>query len=291
MKMWPDCVPCILRMALEVARTAARDEDKLKGLFHEIMELPWLKVPASSVYSPLAIRDVYRLITAHTGIEDPLREIKQRQNEEALALLVPARAFIAESRDPVRDALRFAIAGNAIDIIAHGIDKRSGNLVGLAEGKTMSERDAGVFFVRLSRSRKIVYIGDNCGEIVFDGLFIETLRSRYDVDITFVVRKVPVLNDATLNDALTAGIDRLARVLDNGIDDPVPGTLLSRVSREVRDAVREADLIISKGGGNYDVLTDEASLRQRTTFLVEAKCFPYCSLHGVTPGTLIVHNA
>ena len=101
-------------------------------------------------------------------------------------------------------------------------------------------------------------------------------------EIVFVVRSVPTLNDATLAEARSIGIDKIARVIENGVDGPLPGTLLSRCSNEVRDVVNRSDLIISKGGGNFDTLDEERNhLNKNIAFLLLSKCEPYYKHFGV----------
>ncbi len=107
---------------------------------------------------------------------------------------------------------------------------------------------------KLAMSKNVLYFGDNAGEIVLDKLFIEILQEKYEPDIVYVVRGIPALNDATLIDAMLVGMDRLVTVMENGIEGPLPGTRLSRCSREINDLYQKADLIISKGGGNFDTL-------------------------------------
>ncbi|MBP1748523.1 MAG: hypothetical protein H6Q52_1062 [Deltaproteobacteria bacterium] len=277
-------------MSLNVARNAMGNEEGARILFQDIMDLPCFAVPPWHMFSPLVIRDVYQLIARRSGVEDPLRKIKKKLNEEALALLPAAEELVAKSPYPLRDALRLSILGNALDIMAQGLEKDAGDLLAAAGSASLPGKETDTFLTRLGKAKKVVYFGDNCGEIVFDRLFIGTVRSRFDLDVVFVVRKRPVLNDATLEDAFAAGIDRVAHVIDNGVNEPIPGTSLSHVSDDVYQNVRSADLIISKGGGNYDLLTDEDDVKGKTTFLVEAKCFPYCSIHRVAPGALIVHN-
>jgi hypothetical protein len=93
--------------------------------------------------------------------------------------------------------------------------------------------------------------------------------------VTFVVRSVPALNDATRLEAGMVGLDRLASIIPNGLDAPVPGTVWSRCSAEFREKVREADLVISKGGGNFDTLEGEKDLGSDISFLLLSKCIPY----------------
>ncbi|HEX2993826.1 MAG TPA: ARMT1-like domain-containing protein, partial [Anaerolineales bacterium] len=151
--------------------------------------------------------------------------------------------------------------------------------------------DVREFRTRLAKSNKVVYFTDNCGEVVFDRLFVETLLNEYRPQITFVTRSVPVLNDVTVELAESVGLGKLGRVMGNGIAEPFPGTLLNRVSPEVRQLVEDADLIISKGVGNYDSLTEETELVGKISFLFHGKCHPCCSGRNVPDNALIVYNA
>jgi uncharacterized protein with ATP-grasp and redox domains len=127
-----------------------------------------------------------------------------------------------------------------------------------------------------------VYFGDNAGEVVFDKLLIETIRELHSPEIVFVVRNVPTLNDATLTEARSMGLANIARVIENGIAGPLPGTVLHRCSNEVNDLVRHSDLIISKGGGNFDTLDEEKEhLQKKVSFLQLSKCEPYYKHFGV----------
>jgi damage-control phosphatase, subfamily I len=128
---------------------------------------------------------------------------------------------------------------------------------------------------RLEQSRLVVYLGDNCGEMVFDKLLIETIKGRYDVEVIFVVRSIPTLNDGTLREAKLIGMDEAATVMENGIDGPLPGTILSRCSEQMRDLWSAADMVISKGGGNFDSLDEEESIAVPLFYMLMCKCIPY----------------
>ncbi|OQY43473.1 MAG: hypothetical protein B6240_12365 [Desulfobacteraceae bacterium 4572_87] len=129
---------------------------------------------------------------------------------------------------------------------------------------------------QLANTRRLVYFGDNAGEIVLDKLLISTLKELYDLDVTFVVRSMPTLNDVTLTDALDIKMNKVARVLENGIDGPFPGTRMFRCSPEIQDIFRQADLVISKGGGNFDSLDeDKKRYGQKISFLFLSKCYLY----------------
>jgi len=289
MLIWPDCIPCILRMSLEVARLAMKDEERIKRFMKKLLKLRSLKGEDWSVTSPEVIRDVWIIMEQISGEADPLRWVKEEQNRRALKILPRVREQILRSYDPLEEAVKFAIAGNSIDAMVNRREK-SEKIFEILQGHKIDPFEMRQLKERLKRARMLVYLGDNCGEIVLDRLLIETIRDRYDLDVIFVTRTLPVLNDATLQDAISVGMEEVAQVVENGIPEPLPGTVLQKASPQVRTLMEGADLIISKGGGNYDSLTEEERLKGKITFLFQAKCYPYCSLYRLPLGGLIVYN-
>jgi len=139
----------------------------------------------------------------------------------------------------------------------------------------LSRDDFDQFCRQLAKTRKILYFTDNAGEIVFDRMFVQTLKKQYDIEVVFVVKSLPTLNDATLKEALEAGLDKAGTLMENGIDGPFPGTLLKRCAKAVRELANHSDLIIAKGGGNYDSLSEEVQdLKTPVTFMLLSKCHP-----------------
>ena len=142
----------------------------------------------------------------------------------------------------------------------------------------LSDQNYSQFKQQLKASKHLLIFGDNAGEIVLDKLLIETIKKIHQLEITYVVRSVATLNDATIKEAKSVGLDKIVTVIGNGIDGPLPGTLLNRCSSEVNDLVRRSDLIISKGGGNFDTLDEERKhLNKNISFLLLSKCDPYCN--------------
>jgi hypothetical protein len=133
----------------------------------------------------------------------------------------------------------------------------------------------------ISKAKSVLYLGDNCGEIVFDKLFIETMKHQ---NITFVVRGAPVINDVTLEDANQVGMDNICRVISNGFD--APSTLIELCSDEFAAEYNNADLIISKGQGNFEGLME--STHPNIFFLLIAKCDPIAKLLGVNKNDMVV---
>ena len=290
MYIWPDCIHCTLRMSLNIARAAVKDELKIRKFTEEILKSDYFKGNNWTITSPEIIRDIWLIMQKTFGISDPLKIMKEEQNKAALKIYPYAKEFIFKSPDPFLESLKFAISGNSIDIMTGSTKKPSKKMIQTLQGGSIDLRQVEVLKKRLAGTQRLVYLGDNCGEIVFDKLFMEVIREKYNLEIIFVVRTTPVLNDATKADALYAGIDKVATIINNGIAEPIPGTLLEKASPELIKWINEADLVISKGGGNYDLLSEEKRLTGKCTFLLQAKCEPYCIIHQTRIGGLIVHN-
>jgi len=201
------------------------------------------------------------------GAVDPFRDLKRRSNEAALELEPRLRDIIAGADDGVAMALRLSVVGNIVDLgIREDYDLEESLDRALSRGFTVdrtAELKAG-----LARARRLLYLCDNSGEILFDRLCIEILLEHHpDLDVTAVVNSGPVLNDATMEDAREVGLDRVCPVLETGYD--LLGTLVEQLAEPVRRAFDAADIIISKGQANYETLDDRP---ENIYFILMAKC-------------------
>jgi hypothetical protein len=277
-------------MSLEVVRTLTNDERQVKRFLTEVMELRPLRGEDYSITSPEMTRNVWLKIKEFSGLEDPLKTKKEEQNRKALDLYPAAKEIIKKSNDPLVEALKLAILGNSIDSMGDIKGFSIEGMVKLLHESWIDGRAIEELQIKISKVRKIVYLGDNCGEIVFDKLLIETLQQLYHAEIIFITRTLPILNDALLKDALSIGMNEVATVMENGILEPLPGTFLDRASEEVRGLFNNSNLIISKGLGNFDTLSEDETLRGKITFLLRGKCYPSCAAHHVPFGSLIIHH-
>lgn len=274
-----ECLPCLLRQALDAARLVTDDEE----LHHSVM------LRACDVFRlidvrrspPFLAQRIHRIIRAVVGNEDPYRAIKSEMNRLCVQLLRPLRERIAAAPDPFSAAVRVAIAGNCID---NG--PRSGPSARHVKAFLTSALDRPLVGspARLDRearkAERILYLADNAGEIAIDRLLIERLPVGR---VTVAVRGHPVINDATLADARAVGLGRVARVIDNGSD--APGTLLDDCSAAFRETFAAADLIIAKGQGNFESLSGLGD--QRIHHLLIPKC-PLVARHVDAPQDSLV---
>ncbi len=280
MKTQLDCIPCFVRQALEAARQAEADETTQKMVLLRVCR--WVSDMDMDMSPPLMGQRIHRLVRELTGNTDPYAECKSKFNHAVLELLPELRQEIASSPDPLSTAVRLAIAGNAIDMGAYsGLDNNNlrpiltramaSPVVGVLESLRKAIRHANT----------ILYLADNAGEIVLDRLLIEQLRPER---VTVVVRGQPVLNDATLVDVTAAGLNDMVEVIDNGSD--APGTLLSYGAADMRQRLAHADVVLAKGQGNYETLSDET--RPNLFFLLMAKCPVIAGHIGCERNNLIV---
>ena len=286
-----DCVPCILRMSVAALRQLPLDENTIRELTAEILEIPSLRGLDWNTTSAEVIEDVWRKIVKKTGSSDPFRLVKSNQNKKIMDLYPVLQQMINESVDPLYMAVKLAILGNSLDLMVADSAETFENSIKDRVDAPLPVEIYSAFEQQLRASKHLVYFGDNAGEVVFDKLLIETIKELHSVEIVFVVRSVPTLNDATLTEARSIGIDNIAQLIENGIDGPLPGTLLARCSNEVQDVVNRSDLIISKGGGNFDTLDEERKhLNKNISFLLLSKCEPYYRHFGVQIYQPIIAN-
>ncbi len=290
MNAWPDCVPCILKMSVDIARSIFKDEEDIKVFFERVMSLRYFKENNWNITPPEIIKEIWQIMEHSTGIKDILSEKKRIQNEIAMNIYPYAKTIIKEGNDPFAEALKWSISGNFIDIMAGINEIAVDDVLAKLNGIKLNAISIEGLKKRIGKARIIVYLCDNCGEIVFDRLLGELLKEYFQVEIIFVVRSVPILNDVTLDDAIYVGLNTVGEIVENGIDEPLPGMILNMTSDHVRRLLDKADLIISKGGGNFDTLSGEGSLRGKVSFLLQAKCKPYVLIHGVKKGDLIINN-
>jgi uncharacterized protein with ATP-grasp and redox domains len=260
-------------MSLAAIQRAATDPDDVREIFKTVMEVPALRGECWNITSAEVVEQALCKIAAHTGNTDPFHADKEDQNRRLMAIYPLVEQNVAGSATPLVAALKYAVSGNAIDfMVSSQPSEKVGGLLSEMGSVSIEEEDAARFFNKLQRSRTVVYIGDNAGEAVLDKLFIATLKAKCHLEVFYVVRSRPALNDVTREDAALIGLSEVARVVENGVDGSLPGTILQRCSAEMRELVERADLIISKGGGNFETLSEEDGLRTDITFLLLSKC-------------------
>ena len=272
MKTYLDCIPCFYRQALDAARIAGTDEIKQKQIVDLISRLiPDFPLEASP---PEMGREIYSLVGKISGVKDPFEEIKENSNKFALKLYPELKQEINNSEDRLLTAVKLSIIGNIIDYGAKNSLDVPKEIDYLFQGNFIinNENNPTTFKYKqfkkaLNKVNSIIYLADNAGEVVFDRLLIEELVEELGKEVIYVVRGKPIINDALIEDAIFCGINKAAKVISSGSD--APGTILKYCSPEFIELYQSAELIISKGQGNYEALSEED---KSVFFLLRAKC-------------------
>ena len=277
MRTYTECIPCFLSQALEMARLVTGNELVHKEILDEVARL----VPSFSLgcTPPEMARMIQKVLNDKIGPVDFYKQIKGQSNDMALALYPKLKQKVRDSANPLLTAVEIAIAGNVIDYAAKNtlnIEKEIENL--FIDGCVNTKKtvfDFESFAQDAVTARRIVYLADNAGEVVFDRVLIEEFGP--EAEVIYAVRDKPVINDALIEDARKCGIEGRARIMSSGVD--APGTILRYCSEEFKNVFRAADMIISKGQGNYEALSEE---KGRIYFLFRAKC-PVIARHANVP--------
>jgi len=260
MRVDASCITCLERQAMRAARLATKDKQEARAL--AVAAVSCLKAVEPELSPPEIAAKMYRLLRARLGGRDIFKPFKDSATGWALKRRERLRHAIQAAADPFRLACRLAIAANVIDMGAPH-DLAAERFLNEAATAPLAIDHSESFVNGWQKAERILYLADNCGELVVDGLLLETLGKP----ATVAVRGEPVLNDATRADARASRLPAFVRVIDNGLD--CPGTPLRRVADDLAHAFATADLIVSKGQGNFETL----SLAQAPIyFLFTVKC-------------------
>jgi len=280
MKTYIECIGCLVKQSVEIAK-AHIPQDKqdtfIRTMLRSISEMDYSNPP------PVMATEMYTLVKELTGITDPYADIKSYYNEKTLNLYPEFSRLVASSKDPFETALRIAVAGNIIDF---GMGTRDNIQIRETVDRALNAQFAidhiNDLKERVSQPGLVLYLADNAGEIVFDRLFIEQLGPER---VVCAVRHAPIINDATLDDARQAGLCDVCEVISSG--SRAPGTLLPMCSDEFMDLFANAQVVIAKGQGNFETLSQAD---RDIFFLFMAKC-PVISRETHVPvGSFIVMN-
>ena len=260
MKTHLDCFPCFVEQAVRAARLVTDDEKLIKQILDEVGS-HFKEIPMS-ITPPETGEFIYRRIREITGVYDPYKELKNASIGEVLSIYPRMQERVSKSDDPLLTAIQLATIGNVLDF---GISREYKLMEEIAK---ISEMEYAIFHYPefreiFDRASSVLFIGDNAGETVFDRLLIEVMGKK----TTYVVRETPVINDAIMEDAVNSGLHEVSEIISSG--STAPGTILSLCNEDFLDRFRKAELVISKGQGNYEGLSE---VERQVFFLLRAKC-------------------
>ncbi len=267
MKTDLECVPCIIKQTINTLKISGCSNKLSKKVVSELLQ----KLENIDYdLSPAANSDIgYIVFREVTGIKDPYYYLKRKYNRLALDIYPKLEKVVDSVKNKLYMAAKVAIAGNVIDF---GIDIKKVNTLDFnkiiqdLQNMPLAVDNYDKFRESLKDSINILYITDNAGEIVFDKVFIKELV-KLDKKVVLSVKSNPIINDATLEDAIEAKFDSLARVIETGNSNI--GINISDSSDAFLEEFKKADLIISKGQGNFETLDETGA---NIFFLLMAKC-------------------
>ena len=269
MKVYPECIPCFLRQIYNVLRVSEAENDVSFKVLRRSAKFisDELDISRSPGHNATLLHRMFREMTK---INDPYKFLKDKYTEVALGLEpeIYEKVYLP-AEDRLEVAVKLAAVGNVIDF---GVPRKFDIYAELENfmSRKFAYFDIEIFKRFLVPNKEVLYVADNAGEIVFDKFLLRELKER-GLKVTFAVRGGPVLNDATVEDALKSGIQELVDELITTGRDFI-GIDLDFASEEFREKWERAFLIISKGQANIETLENVDN--KDIFFILKAKCNP-----------------
>ncbi len=283
-----DCYSCVINQARSTARFGELNEEQTKRVI-SVAKAELEKSKTAPILAHHIIRRVADAVIQERGESqdfDIYADVKEKSNTLSLAYAEKFQKKLDTSESPFETGLQIAAAGNIIDFGALNQGPINLNKELQSLNKVPFARyDIEPFMIALDDASMLLYICDNSGEIVFDMLFIKELQREYpNLQIVAALRDKPIINDATLEDAKAVGLDRLVRTISSG--SIYPGTILPETTEEFQKLFASADVILSKGQGNFETLLPIAD--KRLFFLLRIKCDYMAALSKVRKDNLVL---
>ncbi|WP_457750339.1 damage-control phosphatase ARMT1 family protein [Sulfurimonas sp.] len=261
-----ECVDCIINQSLKVADAIGADAALKNRLVSMVEDMS--KNFSFSQTPPEIAADVYEKMSQIAQKEDLYDEVKELSTQKAYTFVPFLEEKLLTCKDKLLSATKIAVAGNVIDLAAQ-VEFSLEEELDKVFHTEFSHNDFEKFQAQLASAKHVVILGDNVGEHIFDYLLIQTLQELYPaLTCSYMVRGRPIINDVTCKEAKEAGFDRLCNLVDSGVN--TPGFVYNRATKEAQKLFNAADLVISKGMGNYECLSP--SHRKNICFLLKVKC-------------------
>ena len=278
MKSYIDCVYCYLKQAATCMNLAKIDEDTQHEVLYKLMDHIKLynRDDSPAINSTKILLKTYELIK----VDDPYKEVKKQSNDLALSLYPKLKNYLNTVNDRLYEALKISVAGNIIDLGPQrdfDVEKELNKILKFGFAKDHYDK----FIEKFKTANSVLYLGDNAGEIVFDKILVEEMTAM-GKKVTYVVKDKPILNDATMEDAVYVGMDKVAKVITNGTG--YLGTCIDILPAKFLDILLNAELVISKGQANFESLEHEEMAKGRIFFMLKAKCDYVAQNSGVKFG-------
>lgn len=276
------CVSCLLSKQEKLIRNFS-DEEKKSEYMHQLLGILYAHAQTDS--APGMTVRINELFEKFWGSTEDYGPAKHKYNQLLLGKERALKQQISSAQDQVKECIKYVCAANYIDFSA--VDNVNEDtfekLLEKAKNESVSDSEYEAFVQDLEKAERLVYLTDNCGEIVLDKIFIEYIKAAYpNLQITVIVRGQDVINDATMEDAREVGLTELVPCIGNG--DGAPGTILETISEKARRTLQAADVIISKGQGNFESLYGEG---MNPYYLFLCKCELFVRRFGLEQYTSV----
>jgi damage-control phosphatase, subfamily I len=280
MNLNPECYPCMLKQAQKASVLVSDDP----AVHHRILQAVAAELCNPSLPNPPPVigAAIHEAIKSASGVNDPYAVVKKKFNKIASEMAETLRPRLEQSADPLYFAAKVAIAGNIIDFGNSGDFDLLKTVERVLEQPLWRDQYR-EFASAIKAASTIVYLTDNTGEIAFDRLLIEQINRNSDCQVTVAVKSGPIINDATLEDAREVGLDLVATIMETGL--VLPGTIPERSSDEFRELFYSADVVVSKGQGNFETLDEN---RRSIFYLFQTKCNFVAELLGCPESSAIL---
>jgi uncharacterized protein with ATP-grasp and redox domains len=286
MRIEPECIGCLLNQILSAFKTLKPNVDKeLVIKTQQQLMQHMLEIDLNEYTAPLIGKYLYNLVGNALGMEDPYKDLKRKYNNLALKYYEEVKHIIANSSDPLFEAIGASALGNTVDFASqHKIELIKDLRAFTPDNFKINDYKS--FKHDLEKTEKLVIIGDNTGEIVLDKVLIETIRKLYpNKEIEYAVRSTSTINDATLQDAKYIGLTDIVKVIESS---PAPGIDFSNISNELETYLnKNQSLVLSKGQGNFETLHSVQLGNKKIYYLLKAKCNLMERIFNVDLGSLI----
>ncbi|GET25894.1 ARMT1-like domain-containing protein [Prolixibacter sp. NT017] len=261
--MFPECVTCIVKQTEQFIQRHCPDDKRANEValdairFMASAENERKTAPAL----PVVLDD---LLERRCQIKQAIGDGRIHCNEQFLLLEETIRNDISKSINPLQRALQYTLAGSYIMNHQGEVDSLKLSLVSAARLRPVID-DSGKLFDRVRKANTVLFIGDKAGEIVTDKLLLEQLHHP---NTHYAVREKGILDEATVDDARHAGIERVAEI--KGIPQELTSFSDLSTNSTFGKIYDEADVIISKGPSNFWKLHNETE--KETFFLFSTRC-------------------
>ena len=281
MKISQECVSCIINQSLKVAHAIGADEKLQTSLLKSVTQMS--QSFSFALTPPEIAADVYEKMSVLADKSDLYDEVKRVSTQKALSFVPLLKEKLQLADNKLLTATKIAVAGNVIDLAAaveFDLQEELEKIFDTAFGHDDFEH----FTQELGTAKRVLVIGDNVGEHIFDYMFIETVQELYpETKFSYMVRGNPIINDVTMKEAKKAGFETLCELIDSGVN--TPGFTYNRANSYAQKVFDEADLVISKGMGNYECLSP--SHRDNICFLLKVKCDVVAASLGQNVGDIV----